>query len=218
MSTLPILVVSVVGYLVGAVSFAVIIGKARGVDVLSAGSGNPGATNVKRLLGRTAGNTVFALDFLKGSVATGWPLLFAQDLFAASGADASGLAILGAVSAIIGHSFSPFIGFRGGKGVAVTMGGLLILVPLSLLIGMLLWLIVFQTTRYVSLASIVFALSLPLTTALTGDNTSRITTFATAIAILIVYRHRSNLGRLLKGTEHKFEKSSTPDSKFSRNG
>ncbi len=219
MSVLPIFVVSVAGYLLGAVSFAVIIGKARGIDVLAAGSGNPGATNVKRLLGRKAGNTVFVLDFLKGTVAAGWPLLLGRPLFGVTPEGASGLAILGAVAAIIGHSFSIFIRFRGGKGVAVTMGGLLVVLPVSLFIGLVLWLITFRFSRYVSLASIVFAVSLPITANLlaTGGS-SRATTFAAAIAVLIVYRHRSNIARLLNGTEHRFEKSTATATTPTRNG
>lgn len=219
MSILPILVVSAAGYLLGAISFAVIIGKARGIDVLAAGSGNPGATNVKRLLGARAGNTVFFLDALKGTVAAAWPLLFGEALFAGTPDDLIGLSIIGAIAAIIGHSFSVFIRFRGGKGVAVTMGGLVVILPVSLVIGLLVWWVTFKISRYVSLASILFALSLPVSTHLLGgnDGTAR-ATFATAIAVLIVYRHRSNIARLVQGTEHRFEKSTASATTHTRNG
>lgn len=198
---LPILLCVLSGYLLGSLSFAVWMAKARGVDILKEGSGNPGATNVKRVLGKSAGNTVFALDFLKGCAAVGVGLWIAGD--------PGGIAA--AVGAVLGHSASIFIRFRGGKGVAVTMGGLLILMPIILLTGLVVWAVAFYTSRYVSLASILFAVSLPVT-ALFLDALGRpvsvpLQVFATLIAVLIVVRHRSNLVRLIHGQEHKFTKS-----------
>jgi len=197
---LEILIVVVAGYLIGSVSFAVIIAKQRGVDILKEGSGNPGATNVKRVLGKKAGNLCFGLDFLKGLVAAGWPLLpflgFSEPVH---------LGILGLIAAILGHSFSCFLGFRGGKGVATTMGGLLALAPLVLVLGLLTWVVLFYTSRYVSLASLGFGISLPLTGIfLTGDRW--LVAFLVALAVLIVVRHRSNIQRLLNGTENRFER------------
>ena len=201
-----IIVVTLSGYLIGSVSFAVILARRHGVDILAVGSGNPGATNVKRVVGRKAGNLVFLLDFLKGVVATGWPLLAGAWL-----SDPGRLALIGMISAIIGHSFSVFLRFRGGKGVAVTMGGLLVLVPLSLLIGLLVWVGVFFASGYVSLASILFALSLPLSAAIAyGTGDSRFA-FVGAIAALIVYRHRANMGRLVRGEENRFTRKGKRD-------
>lgn len=190
------------GYLLGSISFAVIISRCHGVDILKAGSGNPGATNVKRVLGKKAGNTVFVLDFLKGFVATAWPLLFWKD-----GNYVISLQIAGMMAAIIGHSFSIFLKFRGGKGVATAMGGLLALSPWVLIVGVLLWIIVFYLSRYVSLASIVFGLSLPLSSWLLGDERI-VTWFLLLLALLIIVRHRSNIKRLIQGTENRFEKKS----------
>ncbi len=191
--------VILIGYLLGSVSFAVIIARSRGVDILKEGSGNPGATNVKRLLGKQAGNTVFVLDFLKGFVAAAWPLtIWAADA-------ALSLQIAGLVAAILGHSFSVFLKFKGGKGVATAMGGLLALNPLVLIIGILLWIAVFHFSRYVSLASIVFGLSLPLTGWLL-NGPSVLVWFLLVLGILIVIRHRSNIQRLIKGTESRFDK------------
>ncbi|WP_269537415.1 glycerol-3-phosphate 1-O-acyltransferase PlsY [Cerasicoccus fimbriatus] len=188
-----------VGYFLGSISFAVIIGKKHGVDILKEGSGNPGATNVKRVLGKKAGNACFALDALKGFAATLIPQFFVTD------ENTLAFAIIGLVGAILGHSFSVFIGFKGGKGVAVTMGGLLALAPLVLLCGLLIWVATFYTSRYVSLASIAFGISLPLLALMAGSDWLLIGFFA-VLAVLIVVRHKSNIQRLLAGTENRFTK------------
>lgn len=187
------------GYLLGSVSFASIIAKRHGIDIFKEGSGNPGATNIKRILGKKAGNIVFTLDFLKGFVAGLLPLLLApvvnRDL----------LVIVSIISAIAGHSFSIFLRFRGGKGVATTMGGFLALAPWVLLIGIALWLIVFYAFRYVSLASILFGLSLPVSSYFLGESTL-VLSFCALIALLLVVRHKSNIVRLMNGTENRFSK------------
>lgn len=197
MSYLEISFVSLVGYLLGAISFAVLVSKRQGVDILTQGSGNPGATNVKRVLGAKWGNLVFALDALKGLLAAGWPILILGDLR---------LGVIGLVAAIIGHSFSVFLKFRGGKGVATTMGGLLAIMPLSLLIGLGVWLLAFYPTKLVALASIAFAFSLPVSALnLYGSADPRFT-LSMMLCILIFFRHRSNLRRMLQGKENNFKK------------
>ncbi|GHB92269.1 glycerol-3-phosphate 1-O-acyltransferase PlsY [Cerasicoccus arenae] len=204
MNLFTLIGVMLVGYLLGAIPFAVIIARRHGVDILKAGSGNPGATNVKRVLGKTAGNACFALDVLKGFIATILPRLLIAD------ESALAFAILGLVGAILGHSFSVFIGFKGGKGVAVTMGGLLALAPLVLLCGLLIWVATFYTSRYVSLASIVFGVSLPLIALMTGSP-GLLIGFLVLLAALIVLRHRSNIQRLIAGTENRFSKKDKPE-------
>jgi acyl phosphate:glycerol-3-phosphate acyltransferase len=189
-----------IGYFIGAIPFAVIVGRMFGVDVLTQGSKNPGATNVKRLAGATAGNIVFLLDFTKGLVATGLPLLGLIPLL-----HPTSLAIAGLVGAILGHSFSVFIGFRGGKGVATSMGGLMAIMPFAVLIGLICWLIFFYTTHYVSLASIAFAVSLPISAFGFQLGFSQLL-LALAITVFIVVKHQSNIRRLIKGEEHKFVK------------
>lgn len=211
---LPVILSVITGYLLGSLSFAVLVARGRGIDILSEGSGNPGATNVKRVLGKKAGNVVFVLDFLKGTVAAGAGLWLAGD--------PGGIA--GAVAAVAGHSCSIFLRFRGGKGVAVTMGALLTLLPLILLAGLLVWSAVYFSTRIVSLASVLFALTLPVSAFLLRfffDKGGRIegatgwtslapslelAWFAAAIGVLIIVRHRSNLIRLMKGQETSFRK------------
>ncbi|MCH2156320.1 MAG: glycerol-3-phosphate 1-O-acyltransferase PlsY [Opitutales bacterium] len=203
MFPIEIIAVLVIGYLFGSVSFAVIIAKSKGVDIFAEGSGNPGATNVKRVLGKGPGNLCFALDALKGFVAAGWPQM--QSMGVQS--DPEILSILGLAAAILGHSFSVFIKFKGGKGVATTMGGLLAMMPLVLFSGLGVWLMAFYTSRYVSLASILFGLSMPLLAFLFGMSGSYIA-FSCLIALLILVRHKANIKRLLNGTENRFLRNS----------
>ena len=185
------------GYMIGAISFAVLIAKSKGVDIFSAGSGNPGATNVLRTMGRPYGFACFFLDALKGVVA----VLVGRGL--ADGGDPAQIAsIIGLLGAIFGHSFSLFLRFRGGKGVATTVGGLFVLMPLVMLMGAFLWLIVFFATRYVSLASLVLGVSLPISALLMGLGRP-LQWLCLILAILIVIRHRANIQRLLAGTENR---------------
>ncbi|MGF1531659.1 MAG: glycerol-3-phosphate 1-O-acyltransferase PlsY [Puniceicoccaceae bacterium] len=212
MPTSAIIIFSLVGYLLGSISFAVIYGRAKGIDVLKVGSGNPGSTNVKRVLGPTAGNVVFILDFLKGTLSAGLPLALCDHLFGVSPSETYAIAIIGGVAAIFGHSFSIFLRFRGGKGVAVTMGALLVLMPGSLITGLLIWYLTYRLTGYVSLASIFFALSLPFSAAsLPFAVPPAGQTFAILIAILITFRHRSNIIRLIEGTEHRFKRDGSSE-------
>jgi len=196
MTLVSILLVVLVGYLLGSISFAVIIARSRGVDIFKEGSGNPGATNVKRTLGKKWGNLTFALDALKGFVAAGWPLV-------AYGGD-NRLAVIGLIAAILGHSFSIFLKFRGGKGVATAMGGLLALMWMVLAIGLAVWLIFFFTTKIVALASILFAVSLPISAYFIHGSEDPRFYLGLILAVLIVVRHRSNIARMFSGKENKF--------------
>lgn len=205
---LPLLLAVAVGYVLGSLPFGVWVARANGVDILKVGSGNPGATNVKRCVGKKAGNLVFLLDFLKGVAATVWPIL---PFFAFAGVLAERMAVAGMVGAIAGHSFSCFIGFRGGKGVATSIGGLLALNWQVALLGVAVWLVVFYATRYVSLASILLAASLPVSAWALG-NTSFLTAFFGLLGLFIIVRHRTNIQRLLAGTESKFTRKTPPSS------
>jgi len=204
---------ALVGYLLGSVNFAVLVSKRYGVDILKEGSGNPGATNVKRVLGKGPGNLVFALDALKGFVGAGLPLLFLETN--AQNRDIVFLVcVAGFVGTLLGHCFSCFLKFKGGKGVASTIGGLLVLLPLPIVIGAALWALAFYATRYVSVASLALGLSLPLSCWLLPKFTSlqfgaAQLTFAGAIALFNVWTHRSNIGRLLRGEENKFTKKAS---------
>ena len=190
--------VLICSYLLGAISFAVIIARSKGVDIFQFGSGNPGATNVTRALGPNWGKLVFVLDALKGFVAAGWPLVFMSE----SGLQ---LGVIGLIAAIVGHSFSIFLKFRGGKGVATTMGGLLVLMPWVLLIGVLVWSFVYWTSRVVALASILFAVSLSVSSYWFYDMKDPRFALSLILSMLIILRHRSNIMRILQGAENRFK-------------
>lgn len=199
--------VALVGYLLGSIPFGVIVAKRSGVDIYSVGSGNPGATNVLREIGKPAGYLVFSLDFIKGILATTW---FMVPIFSVSG-DAT-LGLWGLPGAVLGHTYPLFAKFRGGKGVATAMGGLLGVMPGCLLIGLVSWGVIFYTTRYVAVASIGFGLSLPVCAFVAywssdesiGHGTKLF--LATVVMAWIIWRHRSNLVRLREGTENRFER------------
>ena len=197
---------ALLGYLIGSVNFAVLVAKKHGVDILKEGSGNPGATNVKRVLGKGPGNLVFALDALKGFVGAGLPYLFLRIEETGSTADIRFVVcVAGFVGTLLGHCFSCFLNFKGGKGVASTIGGLLVLLPVPILIGATTWGVVFLLSRYVSLASLALGVSLPLSCFFLKYDQPRFW-FAAAIAAFNIWTHRSNIGRLLTGTESRFVK------------
>jgi len=212
MLSVETIAVLLVGYLLGSIPFAVIVAKRAGVDIFSVGSGNPGATNVLREVGKQAGYCVFVLDFLKGLVATTWFLL---PIFVFSEDPTIGL--WGLPAAILGHTFPVFSRFRGGKGVASTMGGLLGVMPASLIIGLVTWMILFYFTRYVAVASIGFGVSLPvsaLVVTMVGGEGSHWGKVVLALLVMgwITWRHRSNIVRLREGTENQFDRSNASKS------
>ena len=203
------LIAAVVGYFLGALPFGYLIARAHGVDIFKSGSGNPGATNVKRVLGSKAGNTVYLLDAIKGAVASGWPLVWCLALRPADllcGNDLSAASLLGVtglVAAVVGHSFSCFTRFKGGKGVATASGGLLVLMPGPGLIAIVVWVATFALSRYVSLASILGTVAVPVSAwALRLPLPLKLV--ATALAVLVLVRHSANIRRLLAGTEHRW--------------
>lgn len=210
---IPLLIAAVAGYFLGALPFGWLIARKFGINIFEHGSKNPGATNVKRVLGekfgkagKRAGNTAFLLDALKGAVAAGWPLWLADSDGGHADVLPPALAITGLVFALVGHSFSCFTRFKGGKGVATSAGGLLVLLPIPAAISVVVWVIVFETSRYVSLASIVAAVALPAAAWLIPGNPPAFAILASVMGFFVILRHRSNIGRLLNGTENKFVK------------
>ena len=196
-----------IGYLLGSLPFGYVVARAHGVDIFKEGSGNPGATNVKRVLGekfgrkgRNAGNLVFVLDAVKGAVAASWPLFTSIEY-----SEARLLGLIGVIAAVLGHSFSVFTKFKGGKGVATAAGGLVVLIPVSCLIGTAVWLLTFAATRYVSLGSVLAAVAVPAASWLRG-NPLPFSLVATALGAFVIFRHRANIKRLLAGTEPRFAK------------
>ena len=201
------LAVSFLGYLFGSFPAGYFAGRIAGVDVRSAGSGNIGATNVLRVLGKRWGYTVFFVDAFKGFAAVRLALFLAERL-TFSRPHAVYFGILAAVLCVVGHTFPIWLRFKGGKGVATSAGAIFGLMPLAAIIIFLVWVIMFETTRYVSVASIVAASALPVTVAFLIHwgivDGVVLLYFSTALTILVVWSHRSNFSRLLKGTEQRF--------------
>ena len=207
-------------YVLGSIPFGLIVGKSKGIDPRTAGSGNIGATNVGRLLGKRFFFVVFLLDLLKGMV----PMVAAKWVLrdAPQEPRTYGLWLLVGFAAIVGHMFSLFLGFKGGKGVATSSGVVLGLFPYYTVPGLvclLIWFVAFKTTRYVSLASILAAVAFPVTYGATGVIRGWPVTgaqwpllaFAVLVAVMIVWKHRGNITRLRAGTEHRFEPSAKTD-------
>lgn len=208
-----------VAYVVGAVPFGLLVGLAKGVDPRKAGSGNIGATNVGRLLGGKFFALVFLLDMLKGLL----PTLAAGALFhfAADDALTNSLWLATAFAAILGHMYSLFIGFKGGKGVATSCGVILGVFPYYTLAGAVavgVFLVAFALTRYVSVGSLLAAVAFTLAYIILGiandwDVLGRqlpLLLFAILVSAMIIYKHRANIARLRAGTEHRFTGKSKP--------
>jgi glycerol-3-phosphate acyltransferase PlsY len=186
-------------YLLGSLPFSFLVARLFGVkDVRSVGSGNVGATNVMRSAGKAAGILAFVLDASKGAAAA----LLARGLFG----EASAFVPAAAAAAVVGHMYPVWLGFRGGKGVATGAGAFLPIAPAATLVGLVTFTATLAATRYVSAASVTAAVALAAATFLTGRTAATCWT-ALAIALFIVFKHRTNLRRLAAGTENRLGKS-----------
>lgn len=193
-------------YLLGATPTSLWVGRAfHGVDLRTKGSGNLGATNTFRVLGAGAALPVVIFDIFKGWLPAAF---FAQW----AGVDAFGWTLAFGGAAIVGHVFSVWAGFKGGKGVATSGGVFLALAPWAVLGSLTLFIVLVTATRYVSLGSIVAALVLPLGVALTPHRGgTALLVFSIALATFVIWAHRSNIRRLLRGEENRFGRSRDPE-------
>jgi glycerol-3-phosphate acyltransferase PlsY len=230
-----------IAFLLGSIPFGLLIAKAKGINIREHGSGNIGATNVLRVVGKKYGVSCLLLDAFKGFV----PVMLAVNLIQIEGKPIGffhidGLAhfalflpaseqfngqlihVLTALAAVLGHNYSPWVGFKGGKGIATSAGALLALMPAGVALLAMVWLLVFLISRYVSLASIVAAASLPLITHYgarfhhlhndpaqatlwqAGTWNKPLFFFSLTLAVLAIWKHRPNIQRLREGTEHRF--------------
>ena len=206
--SLPTWLVLAGSYLLGSIPFGLLIGKAYGVDIREQGSGNIGATNLGRALGKRWAVAAFLLDFSKGILPT-----LAAPYFAMVHTDEPlYLGILAGTAAILGHTFPLYLRFRGGKGVATTLGVITGVAPPATVLAGIVWLGVYLKTRTVSISSLATGATLPLgiwgTELLYQQTnfTARLV-FSIAIAALIFLRHRTNIARILKGEELTFKKA-----------
>lgn len=218
----------ILSFLLGSIPFGLFIAKAKGIDIRQHGSGNIGATNVFRVVGKKHGLSCLLLDALKGFV----PVVIAISVIQFEGmknpmslnalsayahdfsmSTAQIFQVFTGLCAVLGHNYTPWAGFKGGKGIATSAGVFIALMPAAIVILIVIWLLVFFISRYVSLASIIAAAALPLVT-LWGswfhgkiqNNTwnKPLFVFTVILALLAIWKHRSNIVRLLNGTEHRF--------------
>ncbi len=227
-----------IAFLLGSIPFGLLIAKSKGINIREHGSGNIGATNVLRVVGKKYGVTCFILDFFKGLT----PGLLGLSLIQYTGQEQtmvidslSGLAttlpesermfaqtmqLVTGLCAIFGHNYSPWVNFKGGKGIATSAGVFTAFMPAAIPVLIILWSILFFTTRYVSVASIAVSVALPLTALYSSWHHEKIADgtwnqplfyFSIFIGAMAVWRHRSNIQKLMNGTENRF----TPKSKKS---
>lgn len=221
-------------FLLGSIPFGLIIAKAKGINIREHGSGNIGATNVLRVVGKKYGIICLLLDALKGFI----PVVIAINLIRITGHHPqlafdfaipwslelpTGKAftgqlfhILTGLAAVLGHNYSPWVAFRGGKGIATSAGVFLALMPAGVALLAIIWLLVFLISRYVSVASMVAAAALPLVSYFgswfhgkiaDGTWNKPLFFFSIIIAVLAVWKHRTNIRRLRDGTESRFTRS-----------
>ena len=197
-----------VGYLIGSVPAGYLAGCIAGIDIRKVGSGNIGATNVLRILGKRYGYPVFLFDFLKGVAAVEVSILIFDRYHPVASRELC--AILAGVASVIGHSYPVWLTFKGGKGVATSVGVVFALLPFAALIFAIVWVTTFLTSRYVSVASIAAAIALPVTVGallyFEQLNQPVLLYFSICLAVVVIVRHRSNVSRLLHGTEPRFQR------------
>jgi glycerol-3-phosphate acyltransferase PlsY len=189
------IILAITAYLLGSIPTGLLLARSFGVDIRTAGSGNIGATNVYRTLGKKVGILTLIGDCIKGLV----PVLAAKYL----GMSSEWIALVG-LSAFLGHVYTVFLGFKGGKGVATALGVFLGISPITMLFAFAVFALVLWKWRFVSLASILAAATAPAILAITEKNLSY-SLMAVVLAAIVILRHRDNIGRMRSGTENKFK-------------
>lgn len=196
-------------FLLGSIPFGLLISKFKGIDIRKHGSGNIGATNVLRILGKKYGFLCLFLDALKGYV----PVFMTTQILSSGSFNDQLIPVFTALAAVLGHNYSPWIGFKGGKGIATSAGVLLALMPAAVVILLLIFIVALIISRYVAVASMTAAMALPILTHLgarfhgrwqDGTWNKPLFVFSLLIAVLALWKHRSNVQRLLAGTESRF--------------
>ena len=211
-------------YLLGSIPFGFLVAKAKGIDIRSVGSGNIGATNAMRVLGKPAGIFVLLLDALKGYAAVAWlaPFVFQQFSpieFWVKPYDLNGwhlierFHVLAGICAVLGHNYTCWLKFKGGKGIATTAGVYLALAPWAVLVALVVFILALLFTKYVSVGSIATAIALPVTVWVMTPNNLLLCLVTTALGVLAVWKHKGNIQRLLAGTENRLGKTKTEGAK-----
>ncbi len=207
------LIVALGGYLLGSIPTGYLVARSRGIDIRTVGSKNMGATNVFRTLGTGPGIFVLLVDALKGFGAVALtinalpelnqllPQLFPTDAVTNPQLQ-FGYGIVAGIAAVLGHNYTCWLQFKGGKGIATTTGVFLALAPAGVGVAIVVWIIAFAATRYVSVASILAAIVLPAAVWFTQANMT-VRVIALILALLAIYKHKANIQRLMNGTENR---------------
>ena len=205
-------------YLLGSIPTGYLVAWAKGIDIRSVGSGNIGATNAMRVLGKPAGIFVLLMDALKGFLAVKClaPLMVHFVLHSFSTIiepeEISALQLMAGICAVLGHNYTCWLRFKGGKGIATTAGVFLALAPWAVLIALVVFILAVLLTKYVSIGSIAAAIALPAAVWIMTPQNVVLGVIATALGVMAIYKHKGNIERLMAGTENRIgKKSSTTD-------
>ena len=218
MPVVAYIIVAVAAYLLGSIPTGFLVGKAKGIDIRKVGSGNIGATNTMRMGGKPAGIFVLLMDALKGYAACAFlpPLIFNWLVPHFSGffryfhdtpvEFQTRFYIVAGIFAVLGHNFTCWLKFKGGKGIATTAGVYLALAPLAFAVALVVFVLAVLVTRYVSVGSIVGAIALSVTVWIMSPNNLLLGIVTTALGAMAIYKHKSNIQRIMKGTENRLGK------------
>jgi acyl phosphate:glycerol-3-phosphate acyltransferase len=239
---LDYIIVAVAAYLLGSIPTGFLVAKAKGIDIRNVGSGNIGATNAMRVLGKPAGIFVLLMDAAKGFAAVAWLTPFVLNEYARwlihenykVFADGTFIMehptiltlgfqnqsnevqfqffLIAGIFAVLGHNYTCWLKFKGGKGIATTAGVFLALAPWALLVALVVFILAVALTKYVSVGSITAAIALPVTVWIMSPYNLFLCIVTTALGVLAIWKHKSNIQRLVAGTENRLgKKSSTPE-------
>ncbi len=198
-------------YLLGSIPFGYLVAKAKGIDIRTAGSGNIGATNAMRVLGKPAGIFVLLMDMLKGLAAV-WLCTEILQRMNIAAADVQTARVIAGISVVLGHNYTCWLRFKGGKGIATTGGAFLALAPWAVLVAIVVFVLLVLLTKYVSVGSIGTAIALPTTIWVMTPSDLFLCIVATLLGVMAIYKHKSNIQRLLAGTENRVgKKTSAPE-------
>jgi len=193
----------VAAYLLGSIPTGYLVARAKGIDIRQVGSGNIGATNVFRMLGKPAGILVLVVDGLKGYAACAWLCDGLLPVSGVAAAEAEPYRILAGIAAVLGHNYTCWLKFKGGKGIATSAGVYFALAPLAAGIAVAAFVLALLLTRYVSVGSIAASIALPTAVWCLPHSNLFLGLVTTALGVMAIYKHRSNIKRLLAGTESR---------------
>ena len=209
MPVLCYILIAFAAYLLGSIPFGFLVAKAKGIDIRSVGSGNIGATNAMRVLGKPAGIFVLLMDALKGYAACTWFVTLIFKSFTVAPEHVETLQIVAGIFVVLGHNYTCWLKFKGGKGIATTAGVYLALAPWAVLVALVVFILAVLLTKYVSVGSIAAAIALPVTVWVMTPHNLFLGIVTTALGALAIYKHKGNIQRLMAGTENRLGKKET---------